>query len=180
MNQMSPIGADGRSRTYSWEDPRVDPELLRGMTGLELMRAIIAGRLPRPPISLTLGFTLNEAFEGRAVFEGQTGEYLYNPIGTVHGGFAATLLDSCMGCAVHTTLPAGMAYTTVELKINMVRPILSTTGPVLAEGKVIHAGGRIATAEGRLVAKADGKLYAHGSTTCLVFPIPTAGERGAR
>ena len=177
---MSPIGAAGRSRSYSWQDPTVDPESLRGMSGLEIMRAIIAGQLPRPPMSVTLGFILSEAYEGRAVFEGQTAEFLYNPLGTVHGGYAATLLDSCMGCAVHTMLPAGMAYTTAELKVNLVRPIFGTTGPVLAEGKVIHAGGRIATAEGRLIGKADGKLYAHGTTTCLVFPMPKSGDRGAQ
>jgi uncharacterized protein (TIGR00369 family) len=108
--------------------------------------------------------------EGRAVFQGEPRREHLNPLGSIHGGYTATLLDSCMACAVHSTLPAGTGYTTVEIKINYVRPLLEATGPVRAEGRIIQPGRRIATAEGRLV-DAAGKLYAHGTTTCLVFPL---------
>jgi uncharacterized protein (TIGR00369 family) len=110
---------------------------------------------------------------GVAVFAGTPAEYHYNPIGVVHGGFAATLLDSALGCAIHTTLKSGFAYTTVELKVNYVRPLLMSTGPVEAEGKIIHVGARLATAEAR-VTDSTGKLYAHGSTTCMIFRVAEA------
>ena len=112
-----------------------------------------------------------------AVFAGTPAEYHYNPIGVVHGGFAATLFDSALGCAVHTTLKPGFAYTTVELKVNYVRPLLMSTGPVEAEGKIIHVGARLATAEAR-VTDSTGKLYAHGSTTCMIFPVAEAQLTG--
>ncbi|HYL08860.1 MAG TPA: PaaI family thioesterase [Candidatus Udaeobacter sp.] len=139
-----------------------------GLTGLELMRALIEGRLPPPPIALTLGFRLAEVGEGRAVFVGEPGEHLYNPIGSVHGGWAMTLLDSAMGCSVHTTLAAGERYTSLEVKVNFVRPITADTGTVRCEASVVHRGGTIATAEGRLIAEATGKLLAHGTTTCII------------
>jgi uncharacterized protein (TIGR00369 family) len=116
-----------------------------------------------------MDFTGAEVDEGRAVFVGDPGEYLYNPIGVVHGGFAMTLLDSAMGCAVHTTLAVGEGYTSLETSVNFVRPITRATGPVRCEGKVLHRGGRIATAEGRLTSQKTGKLLAHGTTTCLVM-----------
>lgn len=158
-----------RTRTITWEDPMAVPQAAAGRTGLELMRAIFEGKLPRPPISATMGFTGAEVTEGHAVFIGEPDESLYNPIGSVHGGYAMTLLDSAMGCAVHSTLGVGETYTTLEVKVNFIRHITAGTGRVRCEGTVLHRGGRVATAEGRVVAEATGKLLAHGSTTCLVI-----------
>ena len=158
-----------RTITVSWDDPRAPAEAGRELSGLEYLRRIAAGELPRPPISALMNFGLVELGEGRAVFSAEPAEYHYNPIGVVHGGLAATLLDSAMGCAVHTTLPAGVGYTTLELKVNFVRPMTIKTGRVRCEANLIHRGGRIATAEGRVVGE-DGKLYAHGTTTCLILP----------
>ena len=140
-----------------------------GMSGLEFIQAMFSGKLPAPPITATMGFTGGDASEGAVTFNGEAGEHLYNPIGVVHGGFAMTILDSAMGCAVHTTLAAGEAYTTLETKVNFVRPITLETGRLRCDGVVVHRGGKIATAEGRLVAEQTGKLLAHGTTTCLVF-----------
>ena len=142
----------------------------RTMDGLTLFREIMAGRLPAPPMSRTLGMSLFEIEHGRVVFGYKPVFDHYNPLGSVHGGIAATLLDSVMGCCIHTTLKAGVGYTTVEIKVNYVRAMTDKTGPVRAEGKVINVGSRIATSEGRLVDGA-GKLLAHGTTTCLIFPI---------
>jgi uncharacterized protein (TIGR00369 family) len=140
-----------------------------GMSGLEFMQSVIEGRLPPPPIMATMGMTGGEVEEGKAVFLGEAGEYLYNPIGVVHGGFAMAILDSAMGCAVHTTLKIGERYSTLETKVNFVRAITVDTGPVRCEGVVVHRGGRVATAEGKLIAARTGKLLAHGTTTCLVI-----------
>ena len=145
-------------------------ENLRENSGLELFQKMIAGELPRPPISDTLGFYLVEAEKGRVVFQGTPRHRHYNPIGSVHGGFHATLLDSCVACAIQTTLEAGQGYTTIELKVNYIRALTDRVGPVRAEGKVIHAGKQIGTAEGKLM-DADGKLYAHATTTCLIFNV---------
>lgn len=136
----------------------------RELSGLDFLRKLISGELPRAPISATLNFNLAEAEKGLAVFTGTPSLDHYNPLGGVHGGYTATLLDSCMACAVQTTLGAGYAYTTLEIKINYVRAISDKTGLLRAEGKVINAGRQIATAEGSLV-DANGKLYAHGTTT---------------
>ncbi len=144
---------------------------LRELSGLEFLRKLMSGELPRAPISATLNFNLAEAEKGWVVFTGTPTSDHYNPLGGVHGGYTATLLDSCMACAVHTTLEAGFAYTTLEIKINYVRAISDKTGLLRAEGKVINAGRQIATAEGRLV-DASGKLYAHGTTTCMIFKLP--------
>lgn len=157
-----------RTRTVTWRDPFEVPKAAAGRSGIELLRDLFAGKLPPPPIAATMGFRGVEVTDGRAVFEGEPGEHLYNPIGSVHGGFAMALLDSAMGCAIHTTLQPGERYTTVEVKTNFVRPITVDTGLVRCEGVVIHRGGTIATAEGRLVAVDTGKLLAHGSTTCLI------------
>lgn len=157
-----------RTRTVSWEDPRELAEAARGLTGLEYLRKIVAGELPRPPMGALMDFGLAELEEGRAVFTVEPAEYHYNPIGVVHGGLAATLLDSAMGCAVHSTLPAGAGYTTLEIKVNYVRPMTAETGEVRCEARVIHVGGRTATAEGKVI-DAAGKLYAHGTTTCIIF-----------
>jgi uncharacterized protein (TIGR00369 family) len=120
----------------------------------------------------TLDFTLTEVEPGRALFEGYPAFKHYNPLGTVHGGYTATLLDSCMGCAVHTTLPKGVTYTTLEFKVSLMRAITAETGVVRAEGTVLNGGRRTATAEGRLT-DGNGRLLAHASTTCLIFDIPT-------
>jgi uncharacterized protein (TIGR00369 family) len=138
------------------------------MTGLEAMHAIRAGDAPAPPIAELIGFDLVEVGEGRAVFAFDPAERHYNPLGTVHGGIAATLLDSAMGCAVHTTLGEDEAYTTLELKVNYVRAITEATGRIVASGSVIHRGGRVATAEARLTDE-DGRLLAHGTSTCLIM-----------
>jgi uncharacterized protein (TIGR00369 family) len=140
-----------RSRSYSWAEQRMDPERVKRMSGLEFLQAILVGDLPKPAIADTLGYTLTHVEKGLAIFEGGTAEYLYNPLGTVHGGYAATLLDSAMACSIQTTLPVGMGYTTVELKVNYIRPLTAKTGMVRCEGRLVHAGGRIGTAEGRLV-----------------------------
>lgn len=145
-------------------------EQVKHLTGLEFMRGILEGRYPPAPITAALKFELTEVEHGRAVFEGVPEFAFYNPINSVHGGYAATLLDSCMGCAVHTVLPAGRAYTTLEFKINFVRAMTHETGRVRAEGKVIHPGSRAATAEGNLY-DAKGKLLAHATTTCMIFPL---------
>ena len=144
--------------------------LLKDMSGLEFLRRIVDGRLPRPPITETLGFDLAEVSPGFAVFTMTPQFRHYNPIGTVHGGVAATLLDSCMSCAVQTTIEAGLGYTTLEIKVNMVRPITEKTGPIRAEGRSLHTGRRSATAEGKIL-DATGTLLAHGTTTCIVFPL---------
>jgi uncharacterized protein (TIGR00369 family) len=149
----------------------VPAETAATMTGLELLTGIMAGRFPAPPIAQLIGFDLAEVEKGRAVFEGTPALKHYNPLGSVHGGYAATLLDSCMGCAVHTTLPKGTGYTTLEFKVSLVRAISADTGLVRAEGKVISSGRRVATAEGQLT-DARGRLLAHATTTCLVFELP--------
>ncbi|HVZ99591.1 MAG TPA: PaaI family thioesterase [Caulobacterales bacterium] len=138
------------------------------MSGLELMRALIRGEIDGPSIAKTLNFRLVEVDDGRAVFEGEPNDRIMNPLGTVHGGFALTLLDSCTGCAAHTTLPAGVLYTTLETKGNFVRPIMPSTGMVRAEGVVVSRGRTVITAEGRIT-DMSGKLYAHGTSTLLVL-----------
>ena len=147
----------------------VPRDVLLSYDGLGFLKALIAGELPAPPIAETLGFALVEAEPGRAVFAGTPQYRHYNPIGTVHAGFAATLLDSAVACAVQTTLKKGELYTTLEIKINLVRALTKEVGPVIAEGKVLHRGRTVATAEGYLKDRA-GKLYAHATTTCMIFP----------
>lgn len=142
-----------------------------GMTGLELMQAILSGDLPYAAIAKTLDFVLMDVGKGYATFQGTPGPQLFNPMGTVHGGWYATLLDSALGCAVHTMMSKGRGYTTAELSVNMVRALTPKVSRVRAEGKVIHCGRQLATAEARLVGP-DGTLYAHGTTTCLVFELP--------
>jgi uncharacterized protein (TIGR00369 family) len=144
-------------------------EVLRH-SGLELLQGMLAGRFPPPSMALTLGFRLAEVAHGRAVFHGVPGTNHYNPLGVVHGGWAATILDSCLGCAVHSTLPKGMGYTTLEVKVNFVRAITAQTGPLQAIGTVIHAGRQVATADAKLV-DPTGRIVAHATTTCLIFPL---------
>jgi uncharacterized protein (TIGR00369 family) len=155
-----------RSRTG--EPGLADPSRAAELSGLAFLQAIVAGTIPDPPITRTLDFFLLEAEPGRAIFQGMPGRAHYNPIATVHGGWHATLLDSAMACAVHTLVEAGRAYTTLEFKVHCVRPLTDRSGPVRAEGKVVASGKRTATAEGRLV-DADGRLYSHGTTTCLLY-----------
>ena len=151
------------------------PEQVMGKTGLELMQAMLQGELPYAAIANTLDFCLLEVSPGVAIFQGSPGPAHLNPMGTVHGGWYATLLDSALGCAVHTLMPAGRAYTTAELSVNVVRAIPLKVQRVRAEGKVIHCGRQLATAEARLVGP-DGTLYAHATTTCLVFDIPAQSK----
>jgi uncharacterized protein (TIGR00369 family) len=165
-----PASAAGtRTRTFSWADPAAAAAAGRSLSGLEHMRAIADGTLPPPPIAQLLGFELLEAGEGSALFALEPAEWMYNPIGSVHGGVAATLLDSCMGCAVQSALEAGVGYTTTDLQVRYVRAMGADTGRVLAEGHVVHAGRRVATAEGRLFVERDGKLIAHGSSGCVIL-----------
>jgi len=153
------------------------PDQVAGLTGLEVFAAIFAGQLPPPPIGETLDFLPIHIEYGVAVFQGKPSQRHYNPLGTVHGGWFATLLDSAVGCAVHSTLPAGRGYTTLELKLNIVRALTDAVPLVRAEGKILHGGRQVATAEGRIVGP-DGKLYAHATTTCLIFETtaPAQGE----
>lgn len=146
---------------------------LGGMDGLAFFQAMMAGEMPAPPFSQTAGIRMLSAELGAVVFEGIPSEAFYNPLGTVHGGWTAMILDTVMACAVHSTLKAGQVYTSVEIKVNFDRPISASTGPVRAEGKVINVGGRIGTSEGRLL-DSKGRLLAHGTTTCLVLDAPKA------
>ena len=152
-----------------WQDPAALAERARAMPGREFLEAIRDGLLPAAPIQELMGFRLVEVEEGRVAFRAEPGEQHYNPIGVVHGGLAATLLDSAMGASVHSTLPLGTGYSTLETKFNLVRAVTAESGPILAEGRVVHRGSRVATAEGWIVREADGKLLAHGTSTCLVL-----------
>jgi len=147
------------------------PEHFMRKTGLEQMQAMLEGSMPYPHIAETMDFALVEIEPGKAVFQGTPQLKHYNPLGSVHGGWYATLLDSAVGCAVHTMMPVGRGYTTAELSVNIVRAASHKTGPLRAIGTVIHCGKQLATAEGRIVGP-DGKLYAHATTTCLVFEVP--------
>ena len=168
MATLSDRPDGGRTRTYSWDDPLDTLSRTAGISGLEALQLIASGELPPPPIAMTLGFGAIEVEEGRATFTIEPAEFHYNPIGVVHGGLALALLDSAMGCAVHSTLATGVAYTTLELKANFVRPLTSSTGLIRCTGTVVHGGRTVATAEGRVV-DAAGKLYAHGTSTLLIF-----------
>ncbi len=165
-----------RTRVVSWEDPTATVQTGKTISGIAHLRALQSGELPPPPFAVLLGIWITEVSEGRVVFAAEPGEYHYNPLGTVHGGVMATLLDSALGCAVQSLLPAGTTYTTLELKVNYLRPVTVKTGTIYAEGKIIHLGGRIATAEAR-VTDAAGKLYAHGTTTCIILrPSSSSGK----
>jgi uncharacterized protein (TIGR00369 family) len=146
----------------------VKPEDMAHMTGREMLEAMLSGRFPAPPIAKTLGFLLVEIGEGTAVFEGDPGPHLLNPLGGVHGGWAMTLIDSATGCALHTLMPAGVGYATVETKVNMTRAIRAEDGRVRCEGRVVSQGRQIATSEARLLS-AEGKLLAHGTSTLMIL-----------
>ncbi len=147
----------------------VPVETLKSYDGIGFLKAMIAGEIPQPPMCELLGFRLVEVDKGRAIFEGTPGFQHYNPLGVVHGGLAATMLNSALGCAVHTTLLASEGYTTLEFKVNLVRAITQNTGLLRAEGRIVHRGRTVATSEANLK-DADGQLYAHATTTCMVFP----------
>ncbi len=159
---------DERSVTVTWHDPAELSGPAFSLAGIDFLRKVVAGELPPAPMASLLGYDLTEVEEGRAVFTAVPGERHYNPIGVVHAGLAATLLDSAMGCAVHTMLPAGTGYTTLETKFNLDRAITSDTGLVRCEATVITVGSRVGTAEGRVTGE-DGRVYAHGTSTCLVM-----------
>jgi uncharacterized protein (TIGR00369 family) len=165
---VTPIDQTKRARKITWDDPAISIAAASEMSGLEFISAIAEGLVPAPPVGHLLGMRPVEVEAGRVVFALDPGEHLYNPVGGVHGGMLSTLLDSAISCAVHTTLPAGGGYTTVELKVNFVRPVTAATGLLRCEGTVIHAGRRIATGEGRVTGP-DGKLYAHGTATCMLI-----------
>ena len=158
-----------RSRTFSWQDPATLAAAAAQMSGTEFFEQLAAGSLAPPPIAEALDFTVIEAEPGRSMFALEPAEWMFNAIGSVHGGVAATVLDSCMGCAVHTTLPRGSRYTTTDLQVRYLRGMDADTGRVLAEGTVVHVGRRQATAEGRMFVESTGKLVATGTTGCIVL-----------
>jgi uncharacterized protein (TIGR00369 family) len=158
-----------RTRTLSWQDPLSIAAAGAELPGIDFMRKLVSGELPPPPIAVLLRMRPVEVEPGRAVFEGWPGEEHYNPIGVVHGGYAATLLDSALGSAVHTTLEAGVAYSTLSLEVKMVRPITAGIESVRAEAEVLYRGRRQATAQAQIVDAATGKLLAHGSATCMII-----------
>jgi uncharacterized protein (TIGR00369 family) len=167
-----------RRRTVTWTDPKTVAALLSARDGIDALQAVARGEVPAPPIAELMGLTIESIEPGRVVFAMEPAEFLYNPIGSVHGGALATLMDSAMGCAVHTVLPAGTGYTTLDLAVKYVRPVTVDTGRVLGEGTVVHQGGRICTAEGRVTAP-DGRLLAHATTTCLVLGEAVERPRAA-
>jgi uncharacterized protein (TIGR00369 family) len=156
-----------RSRVVTWDDPIESLKGARQLGGIDVLRAIQDGELPPPPVARLLGLEVEQISEGLVTFAFDPAEYHYNPLGTVHGGVLTTVLDSAMGCAVYSKLRAGLTYTTLELKVNFLRPVRVTTGRVRGEGKVVHLGGRVATAEAHLVDE-SGALYAHATSTCLI------------
>jgi len=156
-----------RRRSYRWDDPGASAAAARGLDGISFLREIQAGRIPPPPIAATLGFGLVSVEPGRAVFDIAAAEYHYNPIGSVHGGVYATLCDSACGCAVHSMLPAGAQYTSLDLSVRFIRPVTTGSGRLLCEGTVTHLGSRTALAEARLTG-AGGKLYAHATSNCVI------------
>jgi uncharacterized protein (TIGR00369 family) len=158
-----------RVRTVTWDDPTAVADWAGRISGLEFFAKLKAGELPRPPALQVLDIEFESFEKGKSVFSFEPAEFHYNPIGVVHGGVIATLLDSAVGCAVHTALPAGVAFTTLELKVNYIRPGLSGTGRIRAEGTLVHLGRKSAVAEGRAF-DSKGRVLATASTTCLVYP----------
>jgi len=157
-----------RERVVRWEDPAIALAALAGHSGLEALRAMIAGNVPPPPIAMLMNITLALADEGHVVFEGTPGEEHYNPIGLVHGGFALTIMDSALGCAIHTMLPAGAGYATTDIQVRMVRAITKDTGTVRCEARVQHVGRTLGVAAATLV-DGNGKLLATGTTACAII-----------
>ena len=168
MEETTSASKDTRTRTIRWHDPGEFAARARSMGGLEILRALAKGEIPQPPFAELIGLRLTVVEPARVTFEFEPAEYMYSPLGTVHGGLLTTVLDSAMGCALHTTLPAGVTYTTIELKVNFNRPVSKRTGPMSAEGRVLHPGGTVATAEARLVDR-SGAMYAHATSTLMVL-----------
>lgn len=162
-----------RTRTVTWQDPMIGASKARTMRGIDYLQAMIDGEVPPPPIITLMDMTLTSVAEGTATFTCEPNESHYNPIGTVHGGFVCTVLDSACGCAVQSTLPEGMGYTSLEIKVNYLRGVSSTSGTLTAVGTVIKPGSRIAFAEA-VVTDAEGRVVATATSTLLVFPIPPA------
>ena len=157
-----------RERTHDWADPRLTAAAALESDGLTFLRRMVAGEVPPPPIAATLGMTVLEVGAGRVVFGLEPAEFHYNPIGSVHGGVFATLLDSACACAVHSTLPAGSGYTTLDLSVKLLRGLSADSGPVRCEGLVVHRGRRTALAEARLT-DSGGRLVAHATSSCLLL-----------
>ncbi|HWH43516.1 MAG TPA: PaaI family thioesterase [Thermoleophilaceae bacterium] len=163
------VASAARTRTVEWEDPLEALGRAAGMTGREHLEAIGSGEIPPPPIAVLMGFGPIGMDDGVAVFALEPGEHLYNPIGGVHGGAIATLIDSVTGCAVQTTLPAGVGYATTSLEVRFHRPVTRDSGRIVAEGRVIHRGSRVAVAEAKVTDESTGKLIASGSATCMLL-----------
>jgi uncharacterized protein (TIGR00369 family) len=159
-----------RSREYSWSDPSISASALAGRSGLDLMRGLISGELPTPPMSRTMGFDIVEAEEGRVVFTFTPAEFHYNPMGFVHGGAVATVLDTVAGACVQTLLAPGTSMTSVDLSVKYLRPLTVDAGPLRAVGTVLSRGRRTALGQAELRDAAD-RLVAHGTSTCLIFAV---------
>lgn len=165
---MTATEPDVRERAYTWADPRLTAAAAHAVDGLTFLRRMASGEVPPPPIATTLGFTVLEVEAGRVVFGLEPAEYHVNPIGSVHGGVLATLLDSAAACAVHSMLPPGTSYTSLDLSVKFLRGLGVGSGPVRCEGLVVHLGGRTALAEARLY-DGDGRLCAHATSSCMIF-----------
>ncbi|WP_308257735.1 PaaI family thioesterase [Pseudonocardia lacus] len=168
VTEPDPTTTGTRRRTHTWEDPLRTAAAAAEVDGLTFLRMMAAGEVPGPPIAGTLGFAVDEVDEGRVVFSFEPAEYHFNPIGSVHGGVYATLLDSACGCAVHSALPAGARYTSLDLTVKFIRALRAGSGRVRCEGLLVHLGGRTALAEARLL-DAQGRLVAHATSSCMVF-----------
>lgn len=160
--------AGRRSRKIIWQDPMIGASVMKKISGIEYLYGMMSGAIPPPPILQLIDARMVEVDSGHTVFEFKPEEYHYNPIGSVHGGVASTVLDSAMACALHSTLPLGASYTMLEIKVNFIRGISKETGLMRCEGRVIHAGNRIATAKAK-VTDENGKLYCHATSTCMIF-----------
>jgi uncharacterized protein (TIGR00369 family) len=167
-SERQPGQPAARQRTFEWSDPRETAEFGAGLSGMDFFTAMVEGRVPPPPIMQTIGISGFSFEEGRVVFRLTPQEFHYNPLGSVHGGVFATLLDSACGCAVHTKLPVGVFYTSLDLSVKFLRPVSIATGEIAAEATVVHLGRRMALAEGRIV-DAAGKVYATSSSSCLIM-----------
>lgn len=166
--------SDERTRTITWHDPAIAPAILPTLSGLEFMHGFIDGTIPPPPMMQLMNMTILSAEPGTVVFSAVPDESHYNPLGIVHGGFASALLDTVIGCAVHTTLPMGFGYTSLELKVSFLRPLTMDSGEVTATGRIVKPGKRAAFSQGEIV-DADGNLIATATSTLLVFPLGSGG-----
>jgi len=163
------MAGEERQRSYAWADPTTAWDQLGKLSGLDYLRAVRDGDLPKPPVAVAMRLELREVDDGRVVYAGTPGEDFGNDVGSVQGGWVAGLLDAAIGSAVHSTLPAGVRYTTLELKVNYVRAVVPGSGPLRCEATALHRGRRVGTAEAKIT-DGDGRLYAHATTTCLILP----------